>query len=88
MKVYELIPVKGQKSFYGKAIVIDYENGFKTLISYNTIVLVERPDGSYIRTWNDYTKTTGKHIDNFSGLSKKQYLALEYMPVEKALNMP
>ena len=34
MKIYDLIPMDGRKSFYGKAKVIEKDNGEKVLQSY------------------------------------------------------
>lgn len=39
MRIYELTPVTSQKSFYGKAIVVDDENGIQTLFSYGTPII-------------------------------------------------
>lgn len=73
---YELIPRDSRKSFYGKAIVIEQENGDLALQSYSTIVLIKKSDGKLIRTWDGWSATTGRHIASFCGLNKKQYLEL------------
>ena len=39
MKIYELTPTNGRKSFYGKAKVIIEDNGTETLYSYDTPLL-------------------------------------------------
>lgn len=62
MKKYALMPNDSHKSFYGKAIVIEYDNGEKELISYSTTVMKQ-------------TKT-GRHIKAFSGLNKAEYFKL------------
>lgn len=78
VKIYELTPNDSHKSFYGKARVLEYEDGRKALISYETIVIVMFPDGAVYRTWNGWSATTGRHIRAFCGLNKREYLALPY----------
>jgi len=75
------IPAVGQKSFYGKAKFVTYENGFIGCLSYDTIVCVYNPDtGEFYRTWNDWSATTSKHINSFMryfgmyGFNKKEWL--------------
>lgn len=77
MKIYELTPTNGQKSFYGKAIVKIEENGTETLFSYNTPIIKREKDGELIKLYDGWTQTTGKHIKAFCGLSKKEYMSLE-----------
>lgn len=89
-RIYELTPHDSHKSFYGKALVIELENGDELLQSYSTIVLIKKPDGKLIRTWDGYSATTGRHIASFVGINKKKYLELPldsasfygYVPVE------
>lgn len=76
MRKYELIPKDGRKSFYGKAIVEIDEEGNETLFSYGTPIIKRFLDGSLYPIWNDWTATTGRHINAFCGLNKAQYLAL------------
>lgn len=76
-EIYELKPTNGQKSFYKKAIVKVYSDGTKVLQSYQTDVIRQNADGTFTRLWDDWTATTGNHISSFSGLNKKEYLALE-----------
>ena len=71
MKYFELRPNDGHKSFYGKAIV---KNG--TLFSYGTPIM--SINGVTVRHWDDWTKTTGRHIQAFSGLNKKDFYRLQY----------
>ena len=87
MKKYDLIPVSGQKSFYGKAQVVVDEFGNETLVSYGTQILIRFTDGTYQRLFDGTTKdgynvgitaTTLKHIRAFCGMNKKQFLNLEY----------
>ena len=76
MKVLDLIPTNGRKSFYGKAKVLQYEDGTEVLLSYNTEVMKRNPDGSFVRLWDGWSATTGAHIRAFCGMDKKEFLAL------------
>lgn len=64
-KIYDLPCLDSRKSFYGKAKVIEQENGEKLLQSYNTIVCKITPDGDYIELWDGNTQTTNRHIKSF-----------------------
>lgn len=64
MKVFELTPINGRKSFYGKAKVIERDNGDIELMSYNTIVARIR-NGNFERLWGGYSNTTITHINAF-----------------------
>ena len=79
LKTYELIPTpeQNQKSFYGKARVQIDNKGTAFLYSYNTLILSKDIDSNYIRYWDGWSQTTGKHIRAFSGLNKKQFLNLK-----------
>ena len=74
---YELNPVDGRKSFYGKCYVEeDTDTGDKTLYSYNTKIITKKSNGELIKYWDDWSSTTGRHIKAFCGLDKKGYEAL------------
>jgi len=75
-RIYKLSPCDSHKSFYGKALVIELENGDELLQSYSTIVLIKKPDGKLIRTWDGWSATTGRHIRAFAWINKKEYLEL------------
>ena len=66
-----------QKSFYGKAIVTELENGYKILTSYNTNVC-ELDQNNNIVEIGYYSMTTTKHINEFlmqhgqKGMTKKE----------------
>ncbi len=77
VKMFELKAVK-QKSFYGKAIVTIDDDGGKTLYSYGTPILKQMLNGDFVRLWDGWTATTGKHIAAFCGMNKAQYLELSY----------
>ena len=72
---YEVCPVGTQKSFYGKAKVLELANGMKILKSYDTLILVQ--DGNrFMRLWDGWSATTGKHIYSFCGMHKKDFRKL------------
>ena len=64
MKMFELRPMNGRKSFYGKAEVIERDNGDIELRSYDTIVARIR-NGIFERLWSGYSATTMNHINSF-----------------------
>lgn len=76
MKIYELTPNNGRKSFYVKAHVLIDDDGTETLLSYGTPVVKRTLDGKMIRLWNGWSATTGRHIVAFCGVNKKGYLEL------------
>lgn len=82
MRILELKPINGRKSFYGKAEIIERDNGDIELKSYNTIVARIR-NGKFERLWNDYSVTTMNHINSFidtfgiDGGGKKWWVSLE-----------
>lgn len=76
MKKYELMPVNGQKSFYGKAVVeVDY-TGNETLYSYGTPIIKRLKTGELIKLWDGWSATTGRHIAAFCGMNKAEYTVL------------
>lgn len=77
MKIYELTPNDSRKSFYGKAKICEDENGNRTLYSYGTKILTITASGEFIKHWDGWTATTGRHIAAFCGLNKKEFEALE-----------
>lgn len=62
----ELIPADGHKSFYGKAVVFNHVSGLKVLKSYNTYVAAIMPDGTFVKLWDGWSATTGRHLSAFS----------------------
>lgn len=75
---YDLIPVDGRKSFYGKARVTVSEDGAQTLYSYNTPIITRDPSGALTRLWPGWSVTTGRHVKAFCGLNKAGYEALPF----------
>lgn len=86
MKMYDLIPHDGRKSFYGKARVMVEDNGTETLYSYNTAIIKRTAAGELVRLWAGWSATTGRHIAAFCGLNKAAFMALPNTPTtyEKA----
>ena len=77
MKIYDLIPTDGRKSFYGKAKVY-IDNDCEILVSYNTpIIKKETKTGKLVNLWDGWSTTTGRHIKAFCGLDKKGVSILE-----------
>lgn len=76
MRAYELTPVNGRKSFWGKAKVQIDDEGVETLLSYGTPIIKRYSDGRLRRVYNGWTLTTGNHINAFCGLNKAEFLAL------------
>lgn len=67
MKIYELSPMgyERAKSFYGKAKVIEKDNGETVLQSYNTEVCKITGGGEFVRLWSGYSVTTMRHVNSF-----------------------
>lgn len=77
MNIRDLKPANGQKSFYGKAQVVE-NNGTETLFSYGTPVVRREQNGEYTRLWDGWSATTGKHIASFAyGMNKREFLNLK-----------
>lgn len=76
MKTYELTPIDGRKSFYGKAFVSVSKDGTETLYSYGTAIIKRTNNGKLTKIWNGWSATTGRHIKAFCGLNKSEYMAL------------
>lgn len=64
MKIFECPCFDGRKSFYGKALIIEHDNGVIQLQSYNTIV-AEIVNGVFRKVWDGSTQTTNRHIKSF-----------------------
>ena len=76
MRRYELIPIDGRKSFYGKVIVEMKDDGSETLYSYGTPVIKCDPLKNLERLYDGWSLTTGRHIKAFCGLNKKEFFDL------------
>lgn len=64
MRIYALEPrFDSRKSFYGKAHIIDYENGTFELQSYNTIV--SRCVNGKVGELGKWSQTTTRHQKEF-----------------------
>jgi len=65
MKVFHLPAIgDARKSFYGKAVVIEHDNGDITLTSYDTTVC-RIHNGNFERLWDSYSQTTMRHVNAF-----------------------
>lgn len=79
MKTFELTPINGRKSFYGKCCVIQSGNIFK-LKSYDTIVAEFNQTANEVRINGWYSATTATHINafldayGFDKMSKKEMI--------------
>ena len=67
MKQYELLPAGNDKakSFYGKAVVCEDDNGDLILQSYSTKVCKVTKSGEFVRMWSGYSVTTMRHVNSF-----------------------
>ena len=64
MKIFELVPrYDTRKSFYGKARVVDHENGTIELQSYDTIV--SRCVNGKVEELGKWSQTTTRHQKEF-----------------------
>lgn len=64
MRIYELLPrFDARKSFYGKAQIVDHENGIFELQSYNTIV--SRCVNGKVEELGKFSNTTTRHQKEF-----------------------
>lgn len=84
MEKFELSPIDGRKSFYGKArVMVDKEAYTAYLFSYDTIVCTYNYHSKvFRRTWHDYSVTTMRHVNAFrafygmSVMTKREWCAL------------
>lgn len=91
MKIYDLPCFDSRRSFYGKAHVIEKDNGEKVLQSYNTEVCRVTPSGEFVRMWAGWSVTTGRHINSFLvflGLPGGGKAWWEAQPVEEPQKRP
>lgn len=64
MRIYDLNPQNDtRKSFYGKAKIIDHENGIFELLSYDTIV--SRCENGHVEELGKWSATTTRHQKEF-----------------------
>ena len=75
MKMRELIPENGRKSFGGKAVVVVNDDGSETLFSYQTAIIRRETDGTLTRLCDKdvISTTTASHLKSFCGLTKKEF---------------
>jgi len=65
MSEFELKPIDGRKSFYGKARVTKRGDGGAVLKSYDTDVCSVDADGTFHRHWSGESATTMRHVKAF-----------------------
>lgn len=68
MKVYELTPINGRKSFYGKCKVMESNSDDATiskLLSYDTVVAEYHHKDKKMIVNGYYSPTTASHINAF-----------------------
>ena len=70
IRVYELMPIDGRKSFYGKAKVYVNQDGSETLCGYDTPIITKTVGGDLVKHWSGWSQTTGRHIAAFCGLNR------------------
>ena len=77
------LPATSQKSYYGKAKIIKTEKA-RYLLSYDTIICRLSFGGEFRKLWDDWSKTTAKHINDFmrftrfgNGFNKKEWENLD-----------
>lgn len=64
-RFYELSPINGRKSFYGKCTVIETSTR-QYLKSYDTIVCYyDEVTKTFVKLWDGYSATTMNHINSF-----------------------
>lgn len=85
----ELLPLstQRQRSFYGKAIVVNKSNGDQILLSYLTPVAKRNGNGRITRLWSGWTATTGKHILAFTGMNKSEFCRLPVAPLNEPVRL-
>ena len=64
MKIFELTPINGRKSFGGNAKVI-VENNIAKCLSYETIVAEYNTETKEYQENGKYSRTTNTHINAF-----------------------
>lgn len=71
------------KSFYGRAHVLEDDEGNAVLVSYATPVCWTDRFGGFHRTWDGWSATTARHVDEFRAqrglgrIGKAEWDALE-----------
>ena len=65
MKILDLKPLKGQKSFGGKAQIIIMNGNIIQLRSFETIVAEYNTKEDVINVFDWFSMTTAKHINSF-----------------------
>ena len=79
IKVYDLVPTNGRKSFYGKAKVKQLVDGSEVLQSYDSDIIERTSNGRLYLLCDKsaLTMTTCTHIKSFCSLNKNTALELQ-----------
>ena len=64
LRIFDLPCTDGRKSFYGKAKVVECEEG-RYLQSYDTLVCFIGYGGTFHKLWDGYSATTMRHVNSF-----------------------
>lgn len=93
VRTYDLHPIDGRKSFYGKCKVIAYysDNGITSyeLVSYTTIVCSYSVNG-FTKLWDGYSATTMRHINAFMahlGYDYRGKAWWESLPIDETISL-
>lgn len=65
MKMFELTPIDGRKSFGGKCKVLEANTGISKLMSYDTEVATYNHKENKMTVHGYYSATTARHINAF-----------------------
>ena len=63
-RVFDRPCLDGRKSFYGKAKILECENG-RYLQSYDTVVCFLSYGGTFKKLWDGYSSTTMRRVNSF-----------------------
>ena len=83
LRIFEILPINGRKSFGGKCKVLEDKNHNFYLLSYETIVAYF--DGKIHKVYSEYTHTTQCHINSFLhfvGICEKGKKYWDSLPLE------
>lgn len=64
-RIFDCPCMDNRQSFYGKAKIIEKDNGDKILQSYNTEVCKITKYGKFIKLWDGSSATTMRHVNSF-----------------------
>ena len=69
--------IKKIDGYSDRALAIE-KDGYRFLVSYNTVIAYQDKDGAYHRTWGGYSNTSKKHANLFGMcVNKKEWERME-----------